>query len=56
MGDCHLKAIEDTENIIILTSLAVVVAIFIISTPLLPFKSTISKLGNTQGFGTENKR
>jgi hypothetical protein len=39
MGDFHLKAIEDTENVIITTFLAVV-AIFVISTPLLPFKMT----------------
>jgi hypothetical protein len=39
MGDFHLKAIEDTENVIITTFLAVV-AILVISTPLLPFKMT----------------
>ena len=39
MGDFHLKAIEDTENVIITTFLAVV-TIFVISTPLLPFKMT----------------
>jgi hypothetical protein len=39
MGDYHLKAIESTEKVIITTFLAVV-AIFVISTPLLPFKMT----------------
>ena len=34
-----MKAIEDTENVIITTFLAVV-AILVISTPLLPFKMT----------------
>jgi hypothetical protein len=38
-GRFHLKAIEDTENVIITIFLAVV-AIFVISTPLLPFKIT----------------
>jgi hypothetical protein len=39
MGDCHLKAIEYTENVITTTFLAVV-TIFVVSTPLLPFKIT----------------
>jgi hypothetical protein len=39
LGDCELKGIEDTENVLITTFL-VVVTIFLISTPLLPFKIT----------------
>ena len=39
MGDCQLKAIEYTENVITTTFLAVV-TIFVVSTPLLPFKMT----------------
>jgi hypothetical protein len=36
--------IDDTGDVIIPTFLAVVVAIFVISTPLLPFKSTYAYL------------
>ena len=37
MGDCHLKGIEDTENVLIRTFLAVI-TIFVISTSFLPLK------------------